>query len=361
MPPGVRTRRRTLATIEKLRRALTLTSNGDRARPELLLRLARLYRELAAAHGWLAEGCECMILAPKSKPSSKRSAAQRRHGARSARYRAAAISSLSAVVRRRSPPYRRADRALCLLVEMLAPTTPTRARALYRRLLREHPKSRHLPRAHLALAEAAFSAGKHKAALALYRRVTRDPLSPLYGYALYRVGSCWLALGAPNKALLTFVRLLRAAPKLRGSSRGRSILRRETKKAVVRAYAPIGSPTQAKRFFARVGGSYAKAMLQRLASTYATRGMYGKAIEVYRGLIKARPASKRLCDWQIAIVRATIASKGRVQQARELRRLSTIQASYSRRKDVRRSRRGECARQTVRLLRDTARGWHQGR
>lgn len=70
---------------------------------------------------------------------------------------------------------------------------PREARAAYDQLLKDHPRSRFVIDAHLALGDYAFEAGQLDEAAVRYQKVLKFPASPLLRYAQYKLG--WVELG----------------------------------------------------------------------------------------------------------------------------------------------------------------------
>ena len=63
------------------------------------------------------------------------------------------------------------------------------ARAVYDRLLKDHPRSKYVPEAHLVFADYFFERGELANAAERYRMVLKFPQSSAYWYATYQTGS----------------------------------------------------------------------------------------------------------------------------------------------------------------------------
>lgn len=177
-----------------------------------------------------------------------------------------------------SQPYRRRDRALFGLAELLQQAgRASEARRSFMSLIRDYPQSRFIPDVYLSFAEHYVRLGKLAPAQQLYQRAARFPQASIFGYALYRQGWCWLSLGNHRRALEAFVAVLRGASQFNCSVAARAALLRAARRGTVSAYAAVGAARKAWPFFRRVGGQEAKAMLRQLKTLYTEAGKTAEA------------------------------------------------------------------------------------
>ncbi|HWU89191.1 MAG TPA: hypothetical protein VN253_18120, partial [Kofleriaceae bacterium] len=199
---------------------------------------------------------------------------------------------------------------------------PDEARAIYDVLIKDHPRSRYVPDAHLVFADYFFERDELPNAESRYRMVLKFPQAPAYWYATYRLG--WIELGRRRflDALDAFYRVAQATrrdPK-------QELLFRAAKKDFVRAYAEIGKAELAYDAFARVDAASGLDMLQLLADRYVEQGKSDKAIYVLRELMKRAPAHAHVCLWQYGVAQAMLSLPGastadRVKEIEDLVRL----------------------------------------
>ncbi len=179
------------------------------------------------------------------------------------------------------------------------------ARAVYDKLLKNYPKSKYVPEAHLAFADYYFEAGQLADAEARYKQVLKFPNSSAYYYAMYKMGWIHLNLTRYQEALETFFQVAQNT-----KDKKQEVLNRAAKKDFVRAYAEIGKADKAYPAFQRVDSKYAFTMLQILADLYLEQGKSDKAIYVYQELMKTAPKDKNVCLWQYNIAHAMLSMPG---------------------------------------------------
>ena len=216
------------------------------------------------------------------------------------------------------------------------------AREFFLRLIKDYPNSKYVPDAYLSFAQFYFDKGEMDAAKKFYEKVEQFPKSPVYGYAVYKKGWCYINLGDFKTALGTFVDVIRLAQsgKAGGNKLANQALEREAKKDVVKAYArtPGAGPDKAWEFFTRVGGDFAPKMMEGLAELYWEQGMFGDSTKVYHKMMVLNPESPRLCEWQNKVVRNTLSAGTKRDQVQEVNRLGIaydrVKASTAAKKDL---------------------------
>ena len=267
---------------------------------------------------------------------------------------------LHLATKREYEKFARMDEVLFNVADMLNQANRRdKARIFFRKLIRNYPQSKYIPDAYLSFAEFYFNEGQVENALKLYQQVGKFQNSPIYGYAVYKQGWCWLNLKDPQKALEKFVQVIKNASRWGGSKKSKIILVKEAKKDAVRAYSHVGTPDKAWRFFQRIGGSYAMKMLERLANLYYDQGKFLESVLTFRKLIALNPKSNKLCTWQYAIMRATLSGKDKRQQVVEAKRLAAVHAAVRKTGKLRKTALAECRSNASGVLRELATTWHR--
>jgi TolA-binding protein len=230
------------------------------------------------------------------------------------------------------------------------------ARAIYDRLLKDHPRSKYVPEAHLVFADYFFERGELANAAERYRMVLRFPQSPAYWYAKYRTG--WLALQEREHqtALETFYQVAQATRR----DPAQELLYRASRKDYVRAYAEVGRVDLAYSAFARVDDAGALEMLQLLADQYLQQGKSQKAIVAYQDLMKRAPRHKNVCLWQYSVAQATMSLPGATHADRvtEIESLVRLYAALAVAHTLPKPEAEECRDNAAAMAGDHARAYH---
>jgi len=302
-------------------------------RPTVLTRLAETAAEAARrVDARTNERLEAIHRARRGRQraeSSRLRGAQRRDAALLARYRRISVEAWARLLRDHRG-HRDEDRALHAFALLLSETGDApRAATVWRELVRRHPGSPLVPFAWLGLGEAALGAGDGPTAMGLFdRALTFGPAdNPLYVFALHRKG--WAARLADEHeiALGAFASVLstaRAEPRqtLAGP------LAAQAMRDMIVPYAAVGSPNRALAFFRRVATDDAQAMrmLASLALLFHDEGRWAESLTLHHQLISERPDGGEVCVYQERVLRAVIATRPKVDQVREVRRLTDLAA-----------------------------------
>ena len=111
------------------------------------------------------------------------------------------------------------------------------AERVYRRIVDDHPGSRHRADALIAVADRAFERGAMPGAEALYleaQKAARGPAAPtIIAYAAYKLGWVHLNLGRTEQAITSFA----AVPGLAGDDPRSTLLVREARRDLARTLA----------------------------------------------------------------------------------------------------------------------------
>jgi tetratricopeptide (TPR) repeat protein len=344
------------AQLRVLDRLLAVTPKDDPERPALLHRKGDLWAELARGAGFAARALDEKIHQARraGRPEAARLAAEQK-ALEEIRFgdttEAARVWLEVAEPPGRWPRFARMDELVFHLAWLLDEAGKDEAaRGYYKRVVQDHPTSRYVPDALIALADRSFEERDLEIALVLYDKVVDRGESRLRGYALYKRAWCLFESGDVAGALAGFAEAL-------ASARGRRdalALEREARRDFVRAFARVGTPARALPAFQRIDAPHASEMLERLAALYAESGRPTDAIRSYRQLLALSPAAPAACQWQREVVRATLAETGGRADARTLTELERLGALADRRPGD-----GACRDDLASLLSDVGPLWHR--
>src|SRR5678816_3300506 len=234
------------------------------------------------------------------------------------------------------------------------------ARPLFKRLIKDFPKSQYIPYAFLSFGEYYFEQKQLEDALKFYDKVLQFPDSPVYGFAKYKEGWVYFNLGDFKQALATFVAVIELAEK--GKSKEKLALGKEAKKDAVRAYARVGTPEKAWPFFQRIGGSYAMTMEEALGELYNGQGQFSDAVKVYHQLMQIAPNDPKICTWQNEVLKNVLSMTGAKASPEAVKELQRLAGIYDRVKDdkkLKAEQLDECKDNTANTLRELATVWHK--
>jgi len=350
--------------IGALKRLLQVTEDTDPEKPDVLFRLAEHYREKQNQYMFRARELDEKIYQAKTEgEKAQYRARQKKYEQAEKRWMLASVKMyLHIATKAIFKHYRRMDEVLFNVADMLNKAgRQDKARVFFGRLIRSYPQSKYIPDAYLSFAEFYFNDKRVEDALKLYQQVSKYPNSPIYGYAIYKQGWCWLNLKNPKKALQMFVKVIMNSGAWSNTKKSKIVLVKEAKKDSVRAYAnvPGATPQRAWPFFKKIGGKYAFKMLEMLARLYYDQGKFMDSVVVYRHLIALKPRSKKLCTWQYQIVKGILSGKDKRTQVVEAKRLAAVYMAIKSRKDISKTSRLECRSNAAGVLRELATTWHR--
>ncbi len=238
--------------------------------------------------------------------------------------------------------YKRMDEALYFYAfELGQLERETDMQTAYLRLIREYPQSKYIPNAYLSFADFYYNKSQIKEALQLYQKIVdgyQD--SPVYAYALYKMGWCYLnpvGTGEPEyeKSLDKFVSTVKATLEGRaGSEANAKQLRRDARRDMVKAYVHAGKPSKAEEFFKKIGNgpkkdeNMSRKMLELLASAYFGEGMYVESTATYKTLQASYDGDPMECSWQSSIVVNALATDDKGIQWKETEQLGKYWQEY---------------------------------
>jgi tetratricopeptide (TPR) repeat protein len=187
------------------------------------------------------------------------------------------------------------------------------ARERFEKILRDFPRSRFLPDAHMAKAEAIFNGHyDYAAALVEYERVLayKGQIDPtLYGLALFKSAWCYWRLGNNDEAAKRFVGVFEATDtggKAINAAQRKQLdeLQEEALKYVVEVFTEDEKNTAQDlyNFLSKIGGErFSGRIVRRLAEQYYDQAHYERGIEAYELLIKLEPTSPDAGRWLLQV------------------------------------------------------------
>ncbi len=322
--------------IAILQRLVKNSADDDPRRPEVLLRLAETQFEMQIAKNAKVRSFDDPIYEACTRDKDKARCKAARDGQKAAKadldkIREDSIRTYATLVRDH-PNFKRMDEVLFSLAFALQELDQfEKARSVYRRLIKDYPKSRFVPNAYLSFAEFYFNDSDMDAAAKFYRKVLEFPpkRNSVYGYALYKVA--WVEYNRERyrQSLQGFVDILEFARNNKYANDAKN-LARQARRELVLPYSHYGSPGKALDFFRRYSKSDAEAheMLENLGNLYYDTGQWPQAITVYHKLMADAPRSDSLCDWQTKVTSAVISSRPKQEQIIELKRLVDVYRTY---------------------------------
>ncbi|MBW2378123.1 MAG: tetratricopeptide repeat protein [Deltaproteobacteria bacterium] len=322
--------------IAILQRLVKNSADDDPRRPQVLLRLAETQFEMQIAKNAKVRSFDDPIYEACTRDKDKARCKQARDGQKAAqadldKIREDSIRTYATLVRDH-PNFNRMDEVLFSLAFALQELDQfDKARSVYRRLIKDYPRSRFVPNAYLSFAEFYFNDSDMDAAAKFYRKVLEFPpkRNSVYGYALYKVA--WVEYNRERyrQSLQGFVDILEFARNNKYANDAKN-LARQARKELVLPYSHYGSPGKALDFFRRYSKSEAEAheMLENLGNLYYDTGQWPQAVTVYHKLMADTPRSNSLCDWQTKVTNAVISSRPKQDQIIELKRLVDIYRNY---------------------------------
>jgi TolA-binding protein len=327
--------------IDQLKRLIKATEETDAEMPDLLFRLAdhhlekkayfdrqagTLYEQIYEAEE-KKDKAKAQQLAEKQKRFEKQ--------AKEASAQAAAVYKVL-VTKPIFGKYPRLDEAIYFYAfELGQLERESEMQEAYLRLIRDYQTSKYIPNAYLSFADFYFGKNRIDEALKLYQKIVdgyKD--SPVYAYALYKMGWCYLnpvgtAEPEYTKSLDKFVQTVKATLDGRaGSEANAKQLRRDARRDLVKAYVHSGKPSKAWDFFTTVGDGpkkeedMSRKMMEILATSYFGEGMYVESSSIYKKLQELFPDDADVCSWQGQVVINALATDDKQIQWVETERLA---------------------------------------
>jgi tetratricopeptide (TPR) repeat protein len=237
------------------------------------------------------------------------------------------------------------------------------ARTVFQRLIKEYPDSPHIPSAKIAFGDYFFEMAANEPdnfrahlenAAAEYKAVLKFPESPVYNYALYKMGWVYLNLGEHSDAFDVFFKVA----DLTKNDKKAEALNRAAKKDLVRAYAEMGKVDLAYKTFQKVDKKYAFDMMQMLGDRYQEQGKAEKAIFTFRELMSIDSKHKNLCLWQYYIAQATLTIGKNKDKVAEIENLVKLHGVLKQSNALPAAEAEECHDNSAAMAGDLARQYH---
>jgi TolA-binding protein len=333
--------------IQLMRALLEEAGPNSPEYPDYLFRLADLFLDKKAffdnQSGALYEKIYAAEDAGKTAEAKQLKQRQAKFDGQSKNASADAVKVYGALVNKpQFAKYKRMDEALYFFAfELGQLERESEMQEAYLRLIREYPQSKYIPNAYLSFADFYYNKNQIKEALQLYQKIVdgyRD--SPVYAYALYKMGWCYLnpvgtAEPEYEKSLNKFVETVKATLEGRaGSEANAKQLRRDARRDMVKAYVHSGKPSKALEFFQKIGNgpkkdeNMSRKMLEILAGAYFGEGMYVESTATYKTLQSEYDGDPMECTWQAAIVVNALATDDKNIQWKETEQLGKYWTEY---------------------------------
>ncbi len=333
--------------IMMMKALLDESEASDAQFPDYLFRLADLYLDKKGYFELQAGALFDKIYDAKDKgkkaEAKQLTQRQKKFESQAAKASADAVKVYKVLVSKpQFAKYKRIDEALYFYAfELGQLKRESEMQEAYLRLIREYPQSKYIPNAFLSFADYYYGKQQIREALQLYQKIVdgyRD--SPVYAYALYKMGWCYLnpvgtAEPEYTKSLNKFVETIKATLEGRaGSEANAKQLRRDARRDLVKAYVHAGKPSKAWDFFTKVGNgpkkkeNMSRKMMELLAAAYFGEGLYIESTATYKKLQDVYSGDQMECTWQAAIVVNALATDDKGIQWKETERLGKYWEEY---------------------------------
>ena len=179
----------------------------------------------------------------------------------------------------------------------------------WNRILAEFPRSRFVPDAHMARAEALFN-GKYDytGALTEYEKVLQYKQSDLYGLALFKSAWCMWRIGRSDEAARRFLQVFQvtdAGENVSAQKRKQlDELQAEALKYLVEVFTEDekNNADDVYNFLVKAGGDkFAGRIVKALAAAFYEQAHYERGIEAYELMLKLDPVGPEAPDYGLAI------------------------------------------------------------
>ena len=361
--------------IEQLKRLLKATDPTDPEYADLLFRLADHFLEKKAYFELQSGSLYEQIYVAEEKGQKKKAkqlkAKQKNFDKKAKEASGQAVKLYKALVS--SPAlskYKRIDEALYFYAFELGQLgREAEMKDAYVKLIQDYPNSQYIPNAYLSFADYYFGKQQIGDALRLYEKVITFKDSPVYAYALYKMGWCHLnpvgtAEPRYDLSLQYFVNTVKATIEGRAGSEGNAKqLRRDARRDLVQAYAQVGKVSAAYSFFKKIGDGpkkdedMSRKMMELLAVRYFGGGFYTESTYIYKQLQDTFPEDPDTCEWQGRIVINALASDNKDVQWKETDKLGEYWDKFRDGK-YKKSIKRKCRDETLDTMKQMATVWH---
>lgn len=210
------------------------------------------------------------------------------------------------------PTDSRTDAALYSLAKTLGRMGNENAVLYFNQLIKNHPKSRFIPSAYLALGEYYFDHQNVPMAMQNYKAAMKYKDDRVYPYAVYKLG--WSHFNSAvkdekqyaentEKALAAFKLVVRLTES-KNQDFGRMNLKKEAIKDLVMVWAETERVQEAWEYFSRRNEKEAfYDVLERLGNIYVDQGKNQNAVDIYTRLLREAPTRANNPDIYVKLVK----------------------------------------------------------
>jgi tetratricopeptide (TPR) repeat protein len=366
--------------IQLLKRLAKQTSNDNPEKAEILKRIADAYKDFHDQLNYMARELDEKVFRAKKKKDKQRVAklkAQQKKLDKMARDHRELSIKAYVEIRNNFPDYPDYDEILFAIayeIDQLAgeleekakkASYRERARVFYQELIRNYPRSRFIPHSWMSFGEYYFHESHDvDRAMRAYEKVVEwgEENNPNYVVAMYYQAWCLFNMQEFQKTINQFNKVIQYAADNPENREAKSVAKR-SRMELVDAFSKIGNPSQAWKFFQRVGGDLAHKMQVKLGGLYYDEGHWADAIIVYHKLESLEIENYRnnngddLCGYQLKVTNAVISSRPKDEQVVEIRRQLGLYKKFNEEDhDAEKTKR--CAQETTSLSWDQATHWH---
>ncbi|MCP4604297.1 MAG: tetratricopeptide repeat protein [Proteobacteria bacterium] len=367
--------------IELLKRLAKQTSNDNPEKAEVLKRIADAYKSFYDQFNYMARDLDEKIFQAKKKKNMKEAAklkAQQKKLDKMARQHRELSIKAYVEIRNNFPDYPDYDEILFAIayeIDQLAAELKKkskkasyreRARVFYQELIRNFPRSRFIPHAWMAFGEYYFHEARDvDRAMKAYEKVVEwgEQNNPNYVVAMYYQAWCLFNMQEFQRTINQFNKVIEYATNHPENREAKAVAKR-SRIELVAPFSKIGNPSQAWKFFQRIGGDLAHPMLKKLANLYYDDGHWADAIIVLHKLEALEIENyldnngDDLCQYQYQVTNAVISSRPKDEQVVELKRLLGLYKKYAADKKHDKQKVKKCTQDTTALAWDQATHWH---
>ncbi len=349
--------------IRTLKEIIRSTSPDDPQLPEYLFRLSEQYWSKAHFYNLRAYGYDDEIWATEKTDPGRCEQLKRLKQEdlrRSEQYRDKAIEVYKQIIRR-FPSYSKLDHVLFYLgFNYKEKGDREAAQKIFTLLIKKYPRSKFIPDTLFSFGEFFFDIDQVEPALRFYEKASKYKDSPVYGFALYKMGWCYYNLGDYKAAIKKFVQVIRYSESERAKhDRNRITLLREAQNDLVRTYSNFGSAGKAIAFFKKIVPKNYRLLAKKLAALYAAEGKTSDSNKLYRKLIKLDPSNPEIVEFQLAIATNTEKEGDKRKTSKEVKYLVELYRKFHDEGKLDPKKDKEIREQIQDLLRDLATTWHR--
>lgn len=191
-------------------------------------------------------------------------------------------------------------------------------------MVQRHPKSRFIPKAHLALGEHFFETDSLFYAKTNYEKIINNfPKSPMFNYALYKLGWVYFNLAEFEKTVDTFKKVVSTLEGAKGQ--GVIEFRSQALNDLVVTWAEMDDGWKDARsyFMKQVGEEDTYKKLDKMAGLLVSKEKHDEAVDLYNHLIEHNKTGEKVVEYYDAIleVRRTLGDPNELEN--EINRVVT--------------------------------------